>query len=249
MNGCLNFEDKGKMLCKISNKVLYINDKSVEDGFNDFKCKPEHTFQHIPDKKTERSILYITAPSGSGKSYYTRQYIEQYHKTYPKREVMIVSALESDTTLDKLTYLKRINIKNPDFLAMDLSAADFKDSLIVFDDTDSIGLKPIKIKVMAILTSILNTGRHHNVSVIYTSHLACNGLETKNILNECHSITIFPKNLGGKSSKYLLDNYLGLDKDEIKRIKNVKGSRWCTIVKSYPMVFFSENEAWCRTNI
>lgn len=247
--GHLNFEDVGKMLCKIGNKTLYISDKFLEDGFNDLKAKGDNTFQHIPDKDTERSILYITAPSGSGKSYYTRQYLEQYHKMYPKRDIFIFSALDSDTTLDKLKYLKRIKIKSPEFLDMDLTAQDFKDSLVVMDDVDCVSVKPIKLKIQSILTSVNNTGRHFNVSVIYTSHMATNGLETKNILNECHSITVFPKNFGGKSSKYLFENYLGLEKDEIKKIKNAKNSRWVTIVKTYPMVFFSATEAWCRTNV
>ena len=69
------------------------------------------------------------------------------------------------------------------------------------------------------------------------------GNETKRILNECHSITIFPKNMGGKTSKYLLDQYLGLDKTEIAKLKTLTG-RWTTIVKSYPMVVLSEKEAF-----
>jgi hypothetical protein len=116
------------------------------------------------------------------------------------------------------------------------------------DDVDSITDKIIKKKVYSILTSINNTGRHFKVSLIFTSHIACGGNETKSILNESHSLTVFVKNMGGKMSKYLLENYLGLDKEEIKRIKNVKDSRYVTIVKSYPMVFFSNKEVWCRTN-
>ena len=43
----------------------------------------------------------------------------------------------------------------------------------------------------------------------------------------------------GKSSKYLLDNYFGLNKDQIKNIKNVD-SRHIAILRSYPMVIESE---------
>ncbi len=38
-------------------------------------------FQHIPDTTKEREILYITGPSRSGKSTYTRKYLEQYVKS------------------------------------------------------------------------------------------------------------------------------------------------------------------------
>jgi tRNA A37 threonylcarbamoyladenosine biosynthesis protein TsaE len=37
-------------------------------------------FQLVPDTSHERDILYITGASGSGKSTFTRQYIEQYKK-------------------------------------------------------------------------------------------------------------------------------------------------------------------------
>jgi hypothetical protein len=40
-------------------------------------------------------------------------------------------------------------------------------------------------------------------------------LESRRILNEAHSITLFPANLNGKSSKYFLDNYLGFTKEQI----------------------------------
>jgi hypothetical protein len=248
MTGHLNYDEIGKAICKVGKRTIYISDKPVEDGFDSIVAKGDNIVSHIPDKETERSILYVTAPSGSGKSYYTREYISEYHRMYPKRPIIVFSALDSCETLDKLKYLKRININKPDFLSIPLSAEDFKESLVIMDDVDSITDKNIKKKVYSILTSINNTGRHFKVSLIFTSHVACSGNETKSILNESHSLTVFVKNMGGKMSKYLLENYLGLDKEEIKRIKNVKDSRYITIVKSYPMVFFSNKEVWCRTN-
>ena len=242
-SGHLNWEEQGKMICKIGNRVLYVNDKAVEDGFNTYKVKGDATIQQIPDKNSERSVLYITAPSGSGKSFYTREYISQYHKMYPKREVYVFSSLDDDPTLDKLKYLKRIKIKSPEFMNTDINAVDFKDCLVIFDDTDVISVKPIKVKVFKILNEILQTGRHHNTSVVFTSHNATAGNDTKIILNEAHSVTIFVKNAGGKTLKYLLDQYLGFDKDEIKKLKTLTG-RWVTIVKSYPMCVLSEKEAF-----
>ncbi len=242
-SGHLNWDEKGKMIAKIGNRVLYVNDKSIDEGFNTYKTKNDLTIQQIPDKNTERSVLYITAPSGSGKSFYTREYISQYHKMYPKRDVYVFSSLDDDQTLDKLKYLKRIKIKSPEFLTTEINAVDFKDCLVIFDDTDVISVKPIKVKVFRILNEILQVGRHHNTSVVFTSHNATMGNETKCILNEAHSITIFPKNAGGKTLRYLLDQYLGLSKEEIIKLKRLD-SRWVTIVKSYPMIVLSEKECF-----
>ena len=61
-------------------------------------------FRQAVNKDTERQILYVTAPSGSGKSYYTKQYIEDYHKAFPKRPVYVFSALRL------LRYIRQIKI-------------------------------------------------------------------------------------------------------------------------------------------
>ena len=162
---------------------------------------------------------------------------------YPKREVYILSSIKEDKTLDKIKGLKRIKLDSQEFLTEDLTAEDFKDSLVIFDDTDCLTNKRQKLKVDSILNSVLETGRHFNVEVIYTSHLACNGRDTKRILNECKSVTIFPSGLGGKAMKYLLDNYFGLDREQIKKLKSLN-SRWVTIQKGFPMCVMSDKECY-----
>jgi hypothetical protein len=204
--------------------------------------KKDQKFQQIPNVNVERTILYVTGASGSGKSYYTKNFCDCYKKIFPKREIYLFSSITDDSSIDKIKGLKRVKI-TPEFLNEDISAKDFENSLVIFDDTDCITDKKTKAKIQAILNSVLETGRHFNTSVVYTSHTACNGNDTKKILNEAHSITIFPTGLGGRSLKYLLDQYLGLDKEQIKRIKKLD-SRWVTILKSYPMVVLSEKEAY-----
>jgi hypothetical protein len=69
-------------------------------------------------------------------------------------------------------------------------------------------------------------------------------LQTKKLLNESHAITVFPRNMGGRSIKYLFENYLGLDKEEIKRLKKLK-TRALTVVKGWPKVVVSDKEILC----
>jgi hypothetical protein len=248
----MNFEKVGAPIAILQNsndqsktKILYVNAEK-EDVVNYIKeyraPSKEQTFQQIPNITTERQILYVTGASGSGKSYFTKAFTDQYKKIYPKREVYLFSSISDDSSIDKVKNLKRIKL-TPEFLQDEINAQDFKDSLVIFDDTDVILDKKMKIKITGILNSILETGRHFNVSCIYTSHVACDGRETKRILNEAHSITIFPHGLGGRSLKYLLDNYLGLDKEQVKRIKKLQ-SRWVSILKTFPMVVLSEREAF-----
>jgi hypothetical protein len=250
----MNFESCGQVIAllkddkdKKNNKEFFITDKAkdcVGEVFRELKLKdkPNLHFQPIPDKKKERSITYVTGASGSGKSYYTKMYVDEYKKIYPKREVFLISSIDDDSSIDKIKNLNRIKLEG-DFLRDEVSAKDFKDSCIIFDDTDVITNKFIKLKVTALLNSVLETGRHFNIEVVYTSHIACDGLATKRILNECKSVVIFPSGLGNKSIKYLLDNYFGLSKEQITKIKRVN-SRWVCINKTYPMCVLGEKEAF-----
>jgi hypothetical protein len=251
-----NFEEAGELVALLENteekdkkkwKQLYINDgrEACANVFKEIKLKdkPNLHFQVVPNKKTERIIRYVTGASGSGKSYWTKEYADEYHRLYPKRDIYIISSIKEDKTLDKIKDLHRIKLDSQEFLTETLTAEDFKDSLVIFDDTDCLVNKAQKLKVDAILNSVLETGRHFNTEVVYTSHLACDGKATRRILNECKSVTIFPSGLGGKSIKYLLDNYFGLDKDQIKKIKKLN-SRWVTIQKGFPMLIMSDKECF-----
>ena len=102
----MNFEECGTAIALLENKdekdkkkwkSLYLTDKPKECSapFRDLKLKdkPSLRFQNIPDKKTERSIRYVTGASGSGKSYWTKAYADEYHRLYPKREVLPTSTI------------------------------------------------------------------------------------------------------------------------------------------------------------
>lgn len=249
----MNFEEQGVPLAIVKNSkskktpILSVDDKEVaKKSYSDITLTGDEEFQCIPNPETERQILYITGRSGSGKSYYTLHYCNEYKKMFPKREVYLFSALSEDTTLDKLKGLKRIKLTE-EFCKEEITSEDFKNSMVIFDDTDVISDKKIRAKVNAIMDNILQVGRHHNTSCIITTHTACNGNATKIILNEAHSITIFPNGLGNRSMKYLLDSYLGLDKAQCKKIKGLN-SRWVSIVKSFPMTIISQKRAYTVSN-
>lgn len=249
----MNLEGEGIAIAILKNTksknipILYVdNENNAKSIYCDLKLKNAEMFQQIPNPESERQILYITGRSGSGKSYYTKKYLEEYKKMYPKNEIYVFSALDEDPSLDSLKDLKRIKLTE-ELLGENLEAKDFKNSIVIFDDTDCLTSKKILKKVDEIKDSILQTGRHYNVSCIITTHTACNGGATKVILNESHSVTIFPAGLGNRSLKYLLDSYLGLDKSQIKKIKNLN-SRWITIIKSFPMIILSEKEAYVLKN-
>lgn len=89
---------------------------------------------------------------------------------------------------------------------------------------------------------MLRLGRHENISVAYLGHELYASHELKNILNESHSITWFPKFLNFKKSKYLTENYFGLSKEQIARIHNIKNSRSVTYLKGSDKLILTEHE-------
>jgi len=156
-------------------------------------------------------------------------------------EIFLFSYLEKDKTLDAVKKIQRVNIHDPEFINSELTAQDFKDCCVIMDDMDCEANKKVRLKVMNLVQQMLQIGRHLGTTVLFLCHEVCNGTETKMTLNESHSITIFVKTLGNKKLKYLLDNYLGMDKEQMQKVKNID-SRAVTIFKSYSKVIFDEKD-------
>jgi hypothetical protein len=247
----LNVEAVGQSICivesknkKLNKKIISITDKEDEimHPFNEFKTSTDDYLQEIYDKKTERKINFITGCSGSGKSVYASNLALQYRRQYPSNDIYLFSTVKEDKVLDKIKGLMRIDL-NKLLEDNDIKVEDFKDSLCIFDDIDSVPNKAIYKKVMSLFNEIAQIGRHLGICCIFTSHLACDGAKTRIILAEAHAVTIFLKTMQGRSRDYLLQKYIGLDKAQIEKLKNIK-SRHCTWIKSYPQCILTEKEVF-----
>jgi ABC-type glutathione transport system ATPase component len=117
----LNLNKVGRPLCKVEKGKYngYIVSVSDQMGGNEDEDKEElikefkrlkipndSKFQHMPDTTREREILYITGCSGSGKSTYTRKFIEQLKKAKKDIPIYLFSALPDDESLDSVKPLR-----------------------------------------------------------------------------------------------------------------------------------------------
>ena len=82
--------DKGKyngMIVSVTDQ-FQSNDKEENDGiikeFKRLQISNDSKFQQVANTTKEREILYITGCSGSGKSTYTRKFIEEMRKLKKK---------------------------------------------------------------------------------------------------------------------------------------------------------------------
>lgn len=244
-----NLKKEGRPFAKIDSgkdkdKIVSIDDGDLTSGENQITIK-DGKFEQIPNTTQERDILYVTGPSGSGKSYYVSRYIRNYKKAHKDHPVYIFSPVAEDKKLDDLK-VKRVKID--DSLITDpILPSDLKNSLVIFDDIDCITQKSLREALYGLLNQILEVGRHTHTSCAITNHLPTNGKETRRMLNECHSITYFPASGSKRQLNNLLEGYIGMDTKDIKKAKNL-GSRWVTVFKNYPQFIMTEKKIYLLNN-
>lgn len=185
----------------------------------------------LPQRNT-RECLYVSAPSGGGKSTFLSNYTKEFKKIFPKRRVILFSKIKKDDILDKLNP-KRIPLDDNELVTDPIMPEELENSLVIFDDIDTLRNKKIKSAMYELVDDLLETGRHDNIYVLITSHMLTNYKKTRTILNECKSITIFPYSSTKKSIEYCLKNYFGLTKHQINKIMKLP-SRWVTIFRNAP---------------
>ena len=115
------------------------DDKGLMKEFKQLKVPRESHLQHIPDSTRERDILYIPGASGSGKSFYTRKYLEEYKKKFKNNPIYLFSALPEDSNIDPLKP-KRIRI-DESLYEDPIPIEEFANSCVIFDDVDCISDK------------------------------------------------------------------------------------------------------------
>jgi hypothetical protein len=197
-------------------------------------------FQILPSPDPEkREVFYIAGASGSGKSYIAKGIAECYKKIFPDRECYLLSKLGEDSTLDKLKFLKRLNIDSfiEDY-PQDLE--EFRDCLVIFDDYDTFTGAHDKT-IHKLIDDLATMGRHTNTTMLCLSHYLTNYKKTRLLLNEATHIVVYPMATSYHALGYLLKTHIGMNKDEVRDLK--KMGRWVCIYKHYPQWLVSKNHA------
>lgn len=186
----------------------------------------DEELSYYPNFDTEREIILACGPSGSGKSYFIGKYVQKYTSKKKENDYLVISLVLEDKALDKYDPERPQLDELPEI-------DEIPDSLIVFDDTESIPDKKLLTGVNALRDQILTIGRHSNISCLLTQHNIQNGHKSRTLLNETHGIVIFPRAGGTYQIKQYLKIYLGLSTSKIDRILKLP-SRWVFIMKQYP---------------
>lgn len=241
--------DKGTPIALISNKINKKFDKriirlSLDDGTPELTLSKDSKVQVLPSCDIVERI-YVSGPSGSGKSYWISKWIQTNRKIFKhnnKKDIYIFSRIKFDKQLDKFKP-ERPDLQDILEYPDDFSGENLENSIVIFDDIDSIRDKHIKEAVYNLQSDLLVCGRHFNITVLCTSHQIMNQNESKRCINESNSVVLFPKSGATMQIKNFLKLYCGFDKHIITKIMKLK-SRWVTIRKVYPMCIIHENGAF-----
>jgi hypothetical protein len=234
-----------------NNKFLYLDmedgntnaqgSKRKSNGFIEVDLPDDSMFYPIPDASGKhRQVYYCAGASGSGKSYMARMLAEAYMKMYPKREVYLVSKLQEDDTLDNTKPRPPERISYESFVADPPKVEEFEDSMVIFDDYDTITGKEGEA-VQTLIEDIAITGRHTNTTLLCLSHYLSNYKKTRLILNEASHFILYPQATSAHALRYLLQTHVGMEKADIQNLKRL--GRWVLIHKNYPQFILSKNKA------
>ncbi len=186
--------------------------------------------------KNKRSIYYICAPSGAGKSYFMNQFAKSYKKQHPKNEVILFSKLDKDKTLDDNEDIKRMEVDEA-IISDPIQPEELKNSLVLFDDTMMIRDKKINKELNEnLMKDLLETGRHPNIDMCISNHLINDYTKTRPLMNEATHLVFFTRGGNRYSITYCLKQYLGFDRHQIQKIFKIPSTRWVMICKqTFPM--------------
>jgi len=250
----LNIEKIGTPIAKITGgkldkKIIYLakdqdDIDTIEEPFDEINLKTlGGKFSCLPNPDIEREIIYVFGCSGSGKSTYISNYIDEWIKKHRDWRIILFSEVREDSKLDKF---HPIRVKLDDALAGDnFTGEDFKDSLVIFDDIEGLD-KPLQKEVVRIMNTILTTGRHYNTTALITAHNPSDRNRTKVILQECHSIVYFPHGSPPRTIDYVMKDYAGMDQSHV-RYCSKKMYRWVHYYKHYPPYILTDTEIFFNT--
>jgi len=223
----LMFNGTNKDIVKSINNIR-LTDKYVDDDGTKLYMKNK-SLMFLPDFSKERELIYIFGPSGSGKSFLTNRYVKEFKLGRPDYDVFLFTRLEDDPSLE----FKFTKIKLEAEVLENIDVESLENSIVIFDDTETPNDKSVSKLVDNLKDLIAQEGRHFNITMIVTTHMACNYNRTRIILNECQKYVIFPRGNGVKQMTNMFCDYGGMSKHQFETVRKLD-TRWCMLNTSYP---------------
>ncbi len=228
----------------LNNELLYINLNNIDNDLRrEIKFDKNTNLTPLPiiniNGEKQNTRLFVSGPSGSGKSTFTNQFLKTYLKLNTNKKIFYISRLSDDPAFNDLT-MKKINCNTDEIL--DYNPEFFVNSIVVFDDFETVKDKNLLNHTLNLRDVILETGRHSNTDIVVIQHQLMNNHKTKLVHFESNMVVLFPKS-NFQPIKNYLKNYVGNDNVLFDKIKKIKG-RWMLYSKNYPQFIMGESECF-----
>jgi hypothetical protein len=210
--------------------------KKNNDLGTEYNCKSCCKLIPLPNLEA-RSVDYVAGPSGSGKSTITADMATEFKKKFPRRPIYIFSRTDArDDPAYRHLKPKQIDLDTLLEYPIDVTREIEGGCLMIFDDCQTIQNPELKKEVDKLMEDAMEVGRKIGCWMIISNHLVVPNEKklARTIMNEMHSLTVFPKSGSSQQIRYALKTYFGLNNKQINKILESK-SRWVRINKSYPM--------------
>jgi hypothetical protein len=199
-----------------------------------YNCLRGQQLMALPNLES-RSVDYVAGPSG--KSTISANMATEFKRQYPRRPIYIFSRTDArDDPAYKHLKPKQIDLDTLIDYPIDITNEIQGGCLMIFDDCQTIQNPILKKEVDKLMEDCMEIGRKLGCWMIISNHLVIPNEKklARTIMNEMHSLTIFPKSGSSQQIRYALKTYFGLSNKQIDEILALK-SRWVKINKSYPM--------------
>ena len=232
---------------KKSNKklknCLYINFHDTKDDTHPREFKIEGPEELIPlytcaDREGHANRTFLAGGTLCGKSYLAGQILRDYNRQYPKSDVALFSWVEDDKAYDKVQNLNKIRV-DESILEDPIELDELADSCCVFDDTAHFGNKDLVKEIDRVQNSSVNAGRHKNIASVVIKQNLLDGAKTKQLLNSCFQIVVYPHSSGRYQAQQYMHRYMCFPKELIDRLLNLP-TRFLIINKNPTYVLHSK---------
>lgn len=250
---------KEEFIC-ISNVKMKKEDKikRYEDPTNSIIPVP---YLNLKDK--QRSSVFISGISGTGKSTFAINLIKQYREIFlnqhkeerknyieklkkedkpvpkfePLKEVpvfLFTGTSNKDPLFENLKGCEVVNINlDPDFVRIEPEM--LRHSIVVWDDFENLKSKPLKERTQFLLKQVLEIGRKLQIASIVITHQTMNYQFTRPIIYESTEFILFPATNPNSFRKFC-KAYLDLESPQVEKIIEESDSPFDYLLyrKSFP---------------